>query len=184
MKTKKTAPKLNAGSMADIAFLLLIFFLVTTTIASDKGIQRKLPKLCEGKDCIIDVHERNILRISLNGNQEIMVEDEIIAIGNLKDIVKAFVDNNGDDSCTYCNGFKVTTSSDNPSKAIISLQSHSQASYELFVKIQDELTKAYYELRQTYAKAILGKSIDNLNKDDKVLLKKAYPFIISEAQTK
>jgi len=184
MKTKKTAPKVNAGSMADIAFLLLIFFLVTTTIASDKGIQRKLPPICETPDCTGEIYERNILRISLNGNQEIMVENEIVAIEDLKDIVKTFADNNGDESCTYCNGFKDTTSSDNPSKAIISLQSHSKASYELFIKIQDELTKAYYELRQAYAKDILSKSIDNLNKDDKVLLKKAYPFIISEAQTK
>lgn len=184
MKTKKTAPKVNADSMADIAFLLLIFFLVTTTIASDKGIQRKLPPLCETEDCIGEIYERNILRISLNGKQEIMVEDEIVTIKNLKDMVKLFVDNNGDNSCAYCNGYKDVESSDNPSKAIISLQNHSQTSYELFVKVQDELIKAYYELRQTYSQDILGKSFDNLDKEDIALLKKVYPFTISEAQTK
>lgn len=185
MRTKKTAPSVNAGSMADIAFLLLIFFLVTTTIESDTGIQRKLPRLCPpGQTCNIDIHERNILRISLNGNQEIMVKDEIIKIEELKDIVKTFVDNNGDKSCNYCNGLKLETSSDSPTKAVISLQSHPQSSYELFVQVQDELTKAYLELRHSYATNVLGKSLENLKENDKILLKKAYPFIISEAQTK
>lgn len=183
MKTKKTAPSVNAGSMADIAFLLLIFFLVTTTIASEQGIQRKLPKICN-EDCIIDVNERNILRVSINGKQEIMVQDEIISVDKLKDIVKTFIDNNGDKSCTYCNGLELQTSSDNPTKAIVSLQSHPQSSYELFVKVQDELSKAYYELRANYARNVLGKSVETLNKNDMLLLKNAYPFIISEAHTK
>ena len=184
MKTKKTAPKVNAGSMADIAFLLLIFFLVTTTLASDKSIQRKLPPICITDDCGGEIYERNILRVSLNGNQEIMVQDDIVAIDKLKDIVKTFVDNNGDNTCTYCNGFMDATSSDNPSKAVVSLVSHPQSSYELFVSVQDELTKAYLELRKAYATNILGKSFDNLDESDMILLKKAYPFIISEAQTK
>lgn len=184
MKTKKTAPKVNAGSMADIAFLLLIFFLVTTTMANDKGIQRKLPPTCITSDCGGEIYERNILRISLNSNQEIMVQDEIVTIEKLKGLIKAFVDNNGDDSCTYCNGFKDVTSSDNPTKAVISLQSHPQISYELFINVQDELNKAYLELRQAYAINVLGKSLDNLDKNDLILLKNAYPFIISEAQTK
>ncbi|TJY33348.1 biopolymer transporter ExbD [Pontimicrobium aquaticum] len=160
--------------MADIAFLLLIFFLVTTTIASEQGIQRKLPKICEN-DCIIDVNERNILRISINGKQEIMVQNEITSVDKLKGIAKTFIDNNG---------VKLETSSDNPTKAVISLQSHPQSSYELFIKVQDELSKAYYELRTDYARNVLGKSLEELNKSDKILLKNAYPFIISEAQTK
>ena len=184
MKTKKSAPEVNAGSMADIAFLLLIFFLVTTTMANDKGIQRKLPPICNTPDCTGDIYERNILRISLNGNQEIMVQDEIVTIENLKGIVKTFVDNNGDNSCTYCNGINDASSSDNPSKAVVSLTSHPLSSYELFVNVQDELTKAYLELRKAYAIKVLGKSLDNLNENDMILLKKAYPFIISEAQTK
>jgi len=184
MKTKKSAPEVNAGSMADIAFLLLIFFLVTTTMANDKGIQRKLPPICNTPECKGDIYERNILRISLNGNQEIMVQDEIVTIENLKGIVKTFVDNNGDESCTYCNGTKTASSSDNPSKAVVSLTSHPQSSYELFISVQDELTKAYLELRKAYAINVLGKSLDNLNENDMILLKKAYPFIISEAQTK
>ena len=90
----RESPEINAGSMADIAFLLLIFFLVTTTMANDKGIQRKLPPICETPDCRGEIYERNILRISLNGNQEIMVKNEIITIDKLKDNVKTFVDNN------------------------------------------------------------------------------------------
>ena len=184
MRSKKTAPEVNAGSMADIAFLLLIFFLVTTTITSENGIKRKLPPICEAKDCIADIYERNILRITLNGRQEIMVEEVLVSIENLKGIVITFLDNNGDGSCKYCNVANDATASDNPLKAVVSLQNHSQTSYELFVKVQDELTKAYFELRTTYAKNILGKPIDNLDKEEISLLKKVYPFIISEAQTK
>jgi biopolymer transport protein ExbD len=181
----RAAPQVNAGSMADIAFLLLIFFLVTTTMAKDEGINRKLPRNCPpGQICTIDIHERNILRIVLNSKQEIMVEDDLVAITNLKYIAKTFLDNNGDNSCNYCKGNSLTTSSDNPTKAIISLQTGKQTSYELFIALQDELTKAYYELRETYAVQRLGKDIDELSKKDFVNIRNAYPFILSEAETK
>jgi biopolymer transport protein ExbD len=180
----RAAPQVNAGSMADIAFLLLIFFLVTTTMAKDEGINRKLPRNCPpGQDCSVDIHERNILRITLNNNQDIMVEDDLISITNLKSIAKVFLDNNGDKSCNYCNGNSLTTSSDNPAKAIISLQTGKQTSYELFIAVQDELTKAYYELRETYAIQKFKKSVDDLSEKDIDYIRKAYPFILSEAET-
>ena len=184
MRNSKSAPNVNAGSMADIAFLLLIFFLVTTTIAENKGFNRKLPKICETPDCIIDIHERNILKITLNSKQEIMANDEVISIENLKKIAINFLDNNGDETCDYCNGSKLTTSSDNPTKAVISFKSHKQTRYSLFIAVQDELTKAYYELRENYAMQKLGKTSENLSKEDIVLIRKAYPFILSEAETK
>ncbi|MCK5401480.1 MAG: biopolymer transporter ExbD [Flavobacteriaceae bacterium] len=181
----RAAPRVNAGSMADIAFLLLIFFLVTTTMAKDEGINRKLPRNCPpGVDCSVDINERNILRIVLNNKQEIMVNDEIILIEDLKDIIKKFIDNNGDKSCTYCNGISISTLSDNPKEAVISLQNNRETSYELFIKVQDELTKAYYELREVYANNTLGKSVTNLTSEEIKTIRKAYPFVISEAETK
>lgn len=183
--SQHSAPQVNAGSMADIAFLLLIFFLVTTTISADKGINRKLPANCPpGTDCTTDIKNRNILKIQLNNKQEIMVDDEVIEVEELKDIVKKFVDNNGDNTCSYCNGEGLQLFSENPSKAVISLQSGDQTRYELFIAVQDELTKAYYELREHYSKTVLGKEAKNLSEADVTKVKAAYPFVVSEAETK
>ncbi|MEZ4803192.1 MAG: biopolymer transporter ExbD [Gelidibacter sp.] len=177
-------PEVNAGSMADIAFLLLIFFLVSTTISADKGINRKLPEICpQGTDCNIHINERNILRININSKDEIFVEDDVVSIKDLKEIAKAFLDNNGDKTCSYCNGLKDPKSSDNPNEAVISLSNDKQTSYEMYVGVQDILTQAYYELREAYAKNVFGKKSNELNDSDLKEVKTAYPFILSEAET-
>ena len=184
MRHSKLIPEVNAGSMADIAFLLLIFFLVTATISTDTGINRMLPKDCPTGDCPGDIYERNILRIVINNNDEIMVEDDKIELNELKEIVKTFLDNNGDGTCNYCHGNNDETSSMNPSKAVVSLQNGKKTTYKTFVAVQDELTKAYYELRNNYAANVLKKSTDNLSKDELKKVKDAYPFLLSEATTK
>jgi len=186
MRTSRPSPSINSGSMADIAFLLLIFFLVTTTISGDQGLTRKLPHDCPpGTDCSVPIPERNILRIMVNNENKIMIDNEdIIEINDLKDVVKDFIDNNGDRSCTFCNGKQNVLSSDNPSKAVISLQSGKLASYDTYIHIQDEITKAYYELRAQYAKNVLKKDVNDLNEIEVKRLKEAYPFILSEAETR
>ncbi|MDG5491976.1 biopolymer transporter ExbD [Psychroserpens sp. SPM9] len=183
MKTsRRQHPQVNAGSMADIAFLLLIFFLVTAVIPNDKGINRKLPPPCD--DCIVDYEKHNILEVKVNANDELLVNNELVKIDELKTIAKAFLDNNGDGSCLYCNGLKDETSSDNPAKAVISLTNDKSTSYNFYIKVQDELTKAYYELREHYAVNVLNKQSDQLTKEELLKVKKAYPFILSEAEIK
>ncbi|MCL5128033.1 biopolymer transporter ExbD [Algibacter sp. L4_22] len=184
MRHSKEVPEVNAGSMADIAFLLLIFFLVTATISSDAGINRVLPAECPTGDCESLKHERNILRIVINNNDEIMVENEKVALADLKEATKVFLDNNGDATCLYCNGNKSPNSADNPKDAVVSLQNGKQTTYKQFVAVQNELSKAYYELRSNYAANVLKKSVDNLSKADLQKVKNAYPFILSEAETK
>ncbi|WP_298535418.1 biopolymer transporter ExbD [uncultured Algibacter sp.] len=185
MRHSKLIPEVNAGSMADIAFLLLIFFLVTATISSDEGLNRLLPRPCPtGTDCSTDVNERNILRVVINGNDEIMIENEIVSIEDLKERTKTFLDNNGDGSCGYCNGDKNNISSDNPKEAIVSLQNSKQTTYKTFIAVQNELTKAYYELRQAYSLNKIGKVVDKLTETEMKQVKNAYPFILSEAETK
>lgn len=185
MRRTKLVPEVNAGSMADIAFLLLIFFLVTASIPKDYGIQRKLPKECPPNvDCSADLYERNILRIAINANNEIMVNDQLTTIEEVKDISKNFIDNNGDGTCTYCNGKQLSEASDNPTKAIISLQNTKLTNYATFISVQDELTKAYFELRNTYSINVLKKTSNNLSKEEINVLKKVYPFILSEAEVK
>jgi len=185
MRYSKSSPSVNAGSMADIAFLLLIFFLVTTTIASDEGINRKLPRECPlNVDCSEILNERNVLRIVLNAKDEILVENEIITIDEIKDLTKAFIDNNGDASCLYCNGQQLITSSDHPRQAVISLQNDRKTSYALFINVQDEITKAYSELRSAYGQLKFNKYAEELTSEEIQTVRDAYPFIISEAETK
>ncbi len=181
---RRYSATVNAGSMADIAFLLLIFFLVTTTISADKGILRKLPSICESDDCTKEMHERNLLRVTLNQQQEIMIEDKIVKITEIQNLVKVFVDNNGIDKCDYCEGEQSTELSDHPKDAVISLSHDALTKYELFISVQDEITKAYYELRARYTRQAFNKTPDQLTKDELEVVKKAYPFIVSEAMVK
>lgn len=185
MRHSKLMPEVNAGSMADIAFLLLIFFLVTATISSDEGISRVMPEACPpGIDCTSPVNERNILRIVINNDDEIMVENDIVSIEALKDLTKNFIDNNGDGSCAYCAGEQSLDASNNPKAAVVSLQNGPQTSYRQFIAVQNELTKAYYELRNTYSENILKKPSDNLSNEEIKKVREAYPFTLIEAETK
>lgn len=182
--SKRSRPEVNAGSMADIAFLLLIFFLVTATVPKDQGFNRKLSKLCENPPCNVETHKRNILQVILNHKSQIMINEKLVSIHEVAAEVEAFVDNNGDQSCNYCNGKQLEDASDNPQEAIVSLQSSPSASYEAFIGLQNEITKAYKNLRSRYAQHILKTPIEDLTKDDLKTIKQAYPFILSEAETK
>ena len=153
---KRAAPEVNAGSMADIAFLLLIFFLVTTTIETDSGINRKLPPMEENEDEVI-IKEKNIFTVSLNGKDQLLVEDEIMELKDLRAAAKVFLDNGGDGSCDYCKGKKDKESSDNPDKAIISLKNERETTYKTYIAVQNELVAAYNELRDDRAQALYGK---------------------------
>ncbi|GAA4808618.1 ExbD/TolR family protein [Litoribaculum gwangyangense] len=184
MRHSKLVPEVNAGSMADIAFLLLIFFLVTATISSEEGISRILPKDCLNGDCGATIADRNILRIIINNNDEVMVNEDIVLIENLKDLTKDFLDNNGDDTCGYCTGNKSSEASDNPKKAVVSLQNGPLTTYRQYVTVQNEITKAYYELRKSYSLNVFKKPSDELTKEELKQVQEAYPFILSEAETK
>jgi len=184
MRHSKLVPEVNAGSMADIAFLLLIFFLVTATISSDEGINRLLPKDCPTNDCGGIIAEKNILRVMINDQDEILIDDEPVTLNDIKEIAKSFIDNNGDGSCNYCHGKQEASASVNPKKAVISLQNGKQTSYKTFIAVQNELSKAYYELRQTYSLKVIGKPSNDLSELEMKQVKAAYPFILSEAETK
>jgi biopolymer transport protein ExbD len=181
---RRHSATVNAGSMADIAFLLLIFFLVTTTISADKGIIRQLPPICDSEDCTSDIPERNLLRIAMNAQQEIMIEDVIVQLDEIENIVNAFIDNNGLETCSYCEGEQLQNASDHPTKAVISLSHDALTKYDLFIKVQDEITKAYYNLRGRYAKQVFNKAPNELDKNELQSVIKAYPFKVSEVKVK
>ncbi|MFD2551733.1 ExbD/TolR family protein [Bizionia sediminis] len=150
---KRAAPEVNAGSMADIAFLLLIFFLVTTTIEIDSGLNRKLPPIEETEPPIIK--ERNIFQITVNGNNQLLLkaagsDGDLIALKDLRKAAVDFLDNGGgtgEDACKACKGKRNPKSSDNFQKAIISLQNDRATSYETYIAVQNEIIAAYNVLR-------------------------------------
>ncbi|WP_396151386.1 ExbD/TolR family protein [Flavobacterium sp.] len=163
MGRKRSAPpEVNAGSMADIAFLLLIFFLVTTTIQTDQGINRKLPPIDETNQEPPPVKEKNIFTVLINKNDQLLVEDTPMDLKDLRQAAIDFLDNGGDGSCAYCKGEKNSASSDNPDKAIISLQNDAETSYEAYISVQNELVAAYYFLRDRECMARYGKTFREL----------------------
>jgi biopolymer transport protein ExbD len=186
-RNKRAIPEINAGSMADIAFLLLIFYLVTTTMDTDKGINRKLPPIDD--ELVQDpppIKERNIFTVLVNSNDQLLVEEEYLEISELRAKAMEFIDNNGDGSCEYCQGYGVSTSSDNPDKAVISLQNDRGTSYGMYVKVQNELVAAYEDLRERYAEEEYGRSYRGMDpeEDEEIIkeIKNAYQQKISEAE--
>ncbi|MBW1294738.1 ExbD/TolR family protein [Aquimarina litoralis] len=158
---RRLAPEVNAGSMADIAFLLLIFFLVSTTIQTDYGISRRLPPPPDEIQPSALVKEKNLFRVEVNQLNELFVEKKPMSLKDLKAAAIAFLDNGGGigkESCEYCKGAHNPKSSDNPSKAIISLVNSRETSYETYIAVQNELVAAYAELRDREAQRLYGMS--------------------------
>ena len=173
---RRGLPEINAGSMADIAFLLLIFFLVTTTMDIDTGIARKLPPMPEEDQQEDDsqINARNIYVVLINSSNQLLVEGEMMDISQLKEGAKKFIDNNG-----IREGL-----SENPEKAIISLQNDRGTSYKMYIRVQNELAAAYNELRNREALNKFGERYNDLSKSDQKEIRKMYPQKISEAEPK
>ena len=196
---RRSSPEVNAGSMADIAFLLLIFFLVTTTIETDSGISRKLPPIEEDQEDVI-IKQRNIFTVLLNGKDQILVEDELMVLEDVRAAAIEFLDNGGgtgEDGCDYCKGDRDPSSSDNPDKAIISLKNEGETSYAAYISIQNELVAAYTHLRNIRAEDLYGESYEEMMKNYRDVnwpgnktklkekinrLRKEYPQKLSEVQ--
>ncbi len=158
---RREAPEVNAGSMADIAFLLLIFFLVTTTIETDSGISRKLPPWQPEEQDPPVIKERNIFQVLVNSNNQLLVEDEEMQIEELRQAAVEFIDNGGgtgDEACDFCQGPGDASSSVNPQKAIISLVNNRGTEYGTYIAVQNELVAAYNQLRDREAQRLFGTS--------------------------
>ncbi len=173
-KKKRPAAEINAGSMADIAFLLLIFFLVTTTIDTDKGIAIKLPPMPEENQPQDDLKlkERNVLKILVNSNNQLLADGELVSIRDLKRKTKEFIDNPAKDP----------TLAESPQKAVISLKNDRGTSYNTYIQVHNELKAAYNELRNAMAMSKYGKPYDKLNAEQTTEIQDYYRQVISEAE--
>ena len=192
---RKPISEINAGSMADIAFLLLIFFLVTTTLDVDQGI---FSRIAQENPNPLDTHKRNVFDISINRNNEILVGDTEITVDELSQLAQDFIDNGaGKDaagsSCDWCKGKKLSTSSDHPTKAIITIEADREASYETYVSVLDKVHLAYSTLRNRLSMQLYNKSFTALETAYKKthsnstfekieLIKSKYPLLIGNIE--
>lgn len=165
---RRSAPEVNAGSMADIAFLLLIFFLVTTTIEVDSGISSKLPPPIPEDTPPPTFNKKNIFQVVVNAENRLLVEEEDMQIKDLTAAAVKFLDNGGGtdprNACNYCRGDKDPESSDNPEKAIISLVNDRQTSYKMYLAVTNELVRAYTILRDREANRLYNESYQSMTK--------------------
>ena len=165
-------PEVNAGSMADIAFLLLIFFLVTTTIDVDKGVYVKLPPWSNEPPPEMRLNSRNVYSILVNANNELLVRGEPKDIKNLRADTKEFI----------MNPRRLENMSQDPTKAIISFKNDRGTNYKTYLAIYNELKAAYNELREEEAQKKYGKSFEFLDKVDQKEIRSRIPLVISEAE--
>jgi len=169
MPRRKGAPEVNAGSMADIAFLLLIFFLVTTTIETDAGLDRMLPPI-EPPDTDVVIKQKNIFTVSINKSGQLLVEEELLNLEDLRDAAIAFLDNGGapagsPEYCNYCQGKRDASSSDNPQKAIISLKNDRETAYKTYITVQNELVGAYNDLRNRESRRLYNRDFTEMESE-------------------
>lgn len=174
-KKSRAIPEINAGSMADIAFLLLIFFIVATTMDVDSGIITKLPPMPdkEQKDDS-QIKRRNVFTVLVNAKDQILIQDEWADVSKLRESAKKFIINNGVDP----------NLSENPDKAVVSLQNDRGTSYNMYIQVQNELKAAYNELRDDASSNKFGKKFKDLNNEQQKEIQKMYPMKISEAEPK
>lgn len=190
MGNARKTPEVRADSQADIAFLLLIFFLVATTMNTDKGLSRVLPPLPPEDVKVEDakVKERNVLLVFVNAAGQLMAGDESMDIRGLKDKAKEFILNPMDDEnlpekkdteIDLGDGTKWTYP---VSEGVISLQTTRDTSYEVYIMVQNELSRAFNEVRDQVAMQKFGNAFADLTEDQRSAITKAVPHKISEAE--
>ena len=183
---RRAAPEINAGSMADIAFLLLIFFLVTTTMDVDSGITRKLPPPVEADDEDIVVKDRNVLKILINSHDRLLIDGKPGDISMLKHKAIDFmsIHPNNESYPEYTLKHIDALGMDmQMSKGIISLKNDRGTSYDMYIAVQNELASAFHEMKDELSLRLFGLKYKQLIDKNKIKgINKAVPVRISEAE--
>ncbi len=182
---RRESQEVNAGSMADIAFLLLIFFLVTTTMDSDMGLGTILPPYEEEPEVDNKAkNERNVFEILVNANNQLMVEKQEMDIAELTEATKEFILNPHNLPELSDKEPKTITllGQRQVSKGVISLQTANDTKYQVYLMVQNELLRAFNEMRNNFAISAFGKDYNDLDKDEKEAVREAIPKLISEAE--
>lgn len=175
-RKSRNTPEINAGSMADIAFLLLVFFLVTTTMDQQKGLRVQLPPYPDPTipPPVVKQNDRNVLEVLVNSGDQLLVERKPLRIDELTELTKRHIQNEG----------RLPNFSDSSQAAIVSLKNDRGTSVQRYVQVYNELIRAYNEAREEYARSKYGRSYNDLPKksDEMEDVKNKYPMKISEAE--
>lgn len=175
-KSRKSSgsQEINAGSMADIAFLLLIFFLVTTSIETDKGILVRLPEWSDEPETEeLLINERNVFSVLVNANNQLLVRDEPVSVSDLRYKAKEFI----------MNPQGASNLAESPSKAVISLKNDRGTDYETYIAVYNELKAAYDELWDEESMRLYNRPYsDDMLEEARKDIKSRIPMILSEAE--
>ena len=186
-RKKRKVPSLNASSTADISFILLIFFLVTTYMDNDAGLARRLPPPPDDEQAEMDVKERNVLNVKVNAAGQIMCGGDFIEIDQLCDKAKEFVKNDANSPNLpekHLKNIPLLGQCAVTDKHVISVQTDRGTPYNVYFQVQNELVRAYNELRDELSKAKFGRVYAALDEDHQVAVREYYPQKISEAEPK
>ncbi len=186
---KRKIPEINASSMADISFLLLIFFLVSTSMSVDKGLSRRLPPPLQPNQKVedMDINKRNIFVVKINSMNQLLVQGKEMDIKQLREKTKEFIDNKANDPelpvkvAEEIEGLGVV---EYTKDHVISVQNDVDTQYQAYLEVQNELVAAYNELRDEYARNRFGVPYAELDEDLQKAIQKMYPQKISEAEPK
>lgn len=170
--------------MSDISFLLLTFFLLTSSINTDLGIARKLPPPLPPDAPKPEIHERNVFKVAVNFRDELQVQGKLVDIADLRDMAKEFLANpTGNPKMSETKMEDIDLLGPTPvSKGVVSLRNDRGTTYEMYVMVQNELTAAFHELRDDLAKERFGVKFNDLKPAQAEAIQKAIPLTISEAE--
>jgi biopolymer transport protein ExbD len=189
MGNKRKVSEINSSSMADISFLLLIFFLVTTSMNVSTGLSRRLPAPLQPnqKPEDIDIKKRNIFIVKVNSLNQLQVQGELMDVKKLKDKAKEFIQNEANDpnlpEKTMVN-IDLLGNVEITKDHVISLQNDVDTQYQAYIEVQNELVAAYNELRNEFSMQKFGKKYDELPEREQMAIQQVYPQKISEAEPK
>lgn len=185
-RKKKEVPQLNSSSSADISFLLLTFFLLTSSINTDLGIQRRLPPPSDPSVKPPEIHKRNTFTVKVNRADQLLFDGQVGEITGLKERAKEFLSNPQN-----LPNLPEKTTTEIPligkyevSKGVISLQNDRGTSYDMYFKVQNELTAAINELKDELSRARFGRAYTDCREEQRDAIDKAIPTAISEAEPK
>jgi len=188
MKAKRRVPNLNNSSTADISFMLLIFFLITSSMGNDKGLTRRLPPPVDEKQeqKALDIKQRDLLNIKINARGEVMCGEDIVDGKELRKRVKTFIENKENNpnlpekqqtDIPLLGGKCMVTRNH-----VISVQTSRETSYEAYFKVQNDIVSVYAELRNTLAKKHFGRTYASCSAEEQKAIREFYPQKISEAE--
>ncbi|HIZ33702.1 MAG TPA: biopolymer transporter ExbD [Candidatus Bacteroides merdigallinarum] len=185
-RPQRRIPEINASSTADIAFLLLIFFLLTTSMDTDRGLQRRLPPPGRPTTEVMKLRERNVLTVDIGKDDRVKCAGDYVDLPELRERAKLFIANSQDDpdlpervlvDIPFLGRVRVTK------HHVIALRCSRLASYRTYIAVQDELAGAYRDLRDELAHRKWNRDYASLSPDQQEAVRRVFPQQISEVKS-